>query len=76
MTPEGRLAGVGDEAEAFSKRSEPGAKYAEYLIHARRGNLVVKVWLAVAGDSFAAKEELAAAAMAITKDTFALVPLG
>ncbi|MEV1154810.1 hypothetical protein AB0J27_05300 [Micromonospora chokoriensis] len=52
ITPAGAVPGVGEEAEAFTKRSTPGFKYAEYMVHARTGNLVVKVWLAVGGDSY------------------------
>ena len=74
MTADGALAGVGEEAEGFTKQSDPGYKYAEYLIHARRGNLVVKVWLAVGAEAFAPKEKLAAATLAITNGTLGLVP--
>jgi hypothetical protein len=74
MTPDGALAGVGEEAEGFTKQSDPGYKYAEYLIHARRNNLVVKVWLAVGGEAFTPKEKLAAVALEITKQTLGLVP--
>jgi len=76
MTPDGALAGVGEEAEGFTKQSEPGYKYAEYLIHARRGNLVVKVWLAVGGNAFTPKDKLAAVTLAIAKGTLDRVPKG
>lgn len=69
-----RSPGVGEEAEAFSKQSDPGYKYAEHLIHARRGNLVVKVWLAVGGKAFTPKEKLATVTLAITKRTLDRVP--
>jgi hypothetical protein len=74
MTPDRTLAGVSEEAEGFTKQSEPGYKYAEYLIHARLGNLVVKVWLAVGGQAFTPKEKLAAVTLSITKATLGAVP--
>ncbi|MEV4826138.1 hypothetical protein [Micromonospora sp. NPDC049274] len=74
MTPAGAVTGVGDEAEAFTRRSEPGFKYAEYMVHARTGNLVVKVWLAVGGVSYAATETLASKALTFLKATQAVVP--
>ncbi|HEX5542969.1 MAG TPA: hypothetical protein VFX60_15640 [Micromonospora sp.] len=74
MTPVGDVAGVADEAEAYTKESEPGFKYAEYLVHARSGNLVVKVWLAVGANKVTAKSELASSALAVLQATLALVP--
>ncbi|PZG02482.1 hypothetical protein C1I99_02330 [Micromonospora deserti] len=74
MTPVGAVAEVGEEAEAFTKRSEPGFKYAEYLVHARTGNLVVKVWLAVGGESYAPTSTLAEKSLTILKATQAAVP--
>lgn len=74
MTPEGPVAGLAEEAEAFSKRSEPGFKYAEYMVHARTGNLVTKVWLAVGGDSYPSTETLATKVIAILKAVQAAVP--
>ncbi|PYC65560.1 hypothetical protein C7C45_28230 [Micromonospora arborensis] len=74
MTPVGVIAGVGDEAEAFTRRSEPGFKYAEYMVHARMGNLVVKVWLAVGGASYVATETLAPKALTVLRATQAAVP--
>lgn len=74
MTPAGAITGVGDEAEAFTRRSEPGFKYAEYMVRARTGNLVVKVWLAVGGTSYAATETLASKALTLLKATQAAVP--
>ncbi|MBQ1019782.1 hypothetical protein KBX71_18195 [Micromonospora sp. D93] len=74
MTPAGVITGVGDEAEAFTRRSEPGFKYAEYMVRARTGNLVVKVWLAVGGASYAATETLASKALTLLKATQAAVP--
>ncbi|MBQ1009382.1 hypothetical protein KBX53_00100 [Micromonospora sp. M51] len=74
MTPAGAISGVGDEAEAFTRRSEPGFKYAEYMVRARTGNLVVKVWLAVGGASYAATETLASKALTLLKATQAAVP--
>jgi hypothetical protein len=74
MTSEGAVTGLGDEAEAFSKESQPGFKYSEYLVHARSGNLVVKVWLAVGGNEFTPKATLAARSQAIAKTALAAVP--
>ncbi|WP_237747064.1 hypothetical protein [Micromonospora lupini] len=74
MTPVGGISGVGDEAEAFTRRSEPGFKYAEYMVHARMGNLVVKVWLAIGGASYVATETLAPKALTLLRATQAAVP--
>ncbi|MFG1723190.1 hypothetical protein ACGFII_31685 [Micromonospora chalcea] len=74
MTPAGAVPGVGEEAEAFTKRSAPGFKYAEYMMHARTGNLVVKVWLAVGGDSYVANSVLAERSLTILRATQAAVP--
>ncbi|MFG1840227.1 hypothetical protein ACGFH8_17470 [Micromonospora sp. NPDC049175] len=74
MTPAGGITGVGDEAEAFTRRSEPGYKYAEYMVNARTGNLVVKVWLAVGGASYVATETLAPKALTLLRATQAAVP--
>ncbi|MEU1746676.1 hypothetical protein ACWD8I_06365 [Micromonospora arida] len=74
MTPAGVITGVGDEAEAFTRRSEPGFKYAEYMVRARTGNLVVKIWFAVGGASYAAAETLASKALTLLKATQAAVP--
>ncbi|MGC4812276.1 hypothetical protein ACLQ29_17270 [Micromonospora sp. DT228] len=76
MTPAGAIPGVGDEAEAFTKRSEPGFKYAEYMVHARTDNLVVKVWFAVGGASYAGTEMLASKALTFLRATQAAVPIG
>ncbi|MER6589655.1 hypothetical protein [Micromonospora chalcea] len=74
MTPAGAVPGVGEEAEAFTKRSSPGFKYAEYMVHARTGNLVVKVWLAVGGESYVANSVLAEKSLIILRATQAAVP--
>ncbi|NED50940.1 hypothetical protein G3I24_08455 [Micromonospora aurantiaca] len=74
MTPAGAVPGVGEEAEAFTKRSTPGFKYAEYMVHARTGNLVVKVWLAVGGESYVAASVLAEKSLTILRATQAAVP--
>ncbi|SCG38315.1 hypothetical protein GA0070614_0502 [Micromonospora coxensis] len=75
MAPAGPVTGVGEEAEAFTKQSTPGFKYAEYMVHSRTGNLVVKVWLAVGGDSFTPTATLAAKAVAILSATRSAVPV-
>lgn len=74
MRPEGPVEGIGEQAEAYSRESEPGFKYAEYLIQARTGNLVVEVWLAVGGTAFTPKARLATAARAVLVATMAQVP--
>ncbi|WP_433458364.1 hypothetical protein [Micromonospora sp. CA-248212] len=74
MTADGPVAEVGEEAEGFVKRSDPGFKYTEYMVHARDANLVVKVWLAVGGDSYLPTKTLAAKALTILKATYTAVP--
>ncbi|MEU7923262.1 hypothetical protein [Micromonospora zamorensis] len=74
MTADGPVPGLGEQAEAFVKRSDPGFKYTEYMVHARGANLVVKVWLAIGGGSYLPKEVLAAKALEILKATFTAVP--
>jgi hypothetical protein len=74
MTADGAIAGVGEEAEGFAKESDPGFKNSEYLVHARTGNLVVKVWLAVGGKAFTPKQRLADAVLPILKATLAVIP--
>jgi hypothetical protein len=74
MKSDGTISGVGEQADGFTKQSNPGFKYAEYMVHARTGNLVVKVWLAVGGDTYAAKKDLSAATLAITRTTLGLIP--
>ncbi len=76
MTPVGAIAGLGDEAEAFYKKSAPGTeyKYTEYLVHSRTGNLVVEVWISVGDDSYLPMSTLAPKALAILTDTQAAVP--
>ncbi|SCL58363.1 hypothetical protein GA0070604_3816 [Micromonospora eburnea] len=74
MNPAGAVTGVGEEAEAFTKQSTPGFKYAEYMVHARTGNLVVKVWLAVGGESYVPTSTLAAKALAVVRATQSAVP--
>ncbi|MEV4481789.1 hypothetical protein [Micromonospora coxensis] len=75
MAPVGPVADAGEEAEAFTKQSTPGFKYAEYMVHSRTGNLVVKVWLAVGGDSFTPTATLATKAIAILSATRSAVPV-
>ncbi|MFC6022325.1 hypothetical protein ACFP2T_39975 [Plantactinospora solaniradicis] len=74
MRPDGAVSGIGDEAEGFTEESEPGFKYSEYMIHARSGNLVLKVWLAVGGTAFTPKDVLADKATTIAKATLPQVP--
>ncbi|MFJ8581141.1 hypothetical protein [Micromonospora sp. NPDC093277] len=74
MNPVGAVSGLGGEAEAFTKQSAPGFKYAEYMVHARAGNLVVKVWLAVGGKSYVPTSTLEAKTLAIVKATQSAVP--
>jgi hypothetical protein len=72
--PDAQLSGIGDQAEGFRKESQPGFKYSEYTVHARNGNLVVKVWLAVGGNDFTPTQTLATKAETILKATMAQVP--
>ncbi|MGC4897445.1 hypothetical protein [Micromonospora sp. DT31] len=74
MMPAGPVDGVGDEAEAFTKLSTPGVRYAEYMVHARTGNLVVKVWLGVGGRSYVPVSSLAARARTVLRETVSSVP--
>ena len=74
MKPDGDVAGLGDEASSFTKRSASGSRQSEYLVHSRTGNLVVKVWLAVGGDSYVPEGELAGPARTITGTTIKLIP--
>jgi hypothetical protein len=72
MTAAGDVAGLGDEAAALTKRSDPGQS--EYLIHSRAGNLVVKVWLSVGGDAYPPEQTLAGPVRTITDTTIKLIP--
>ncbi|MFY1637626.1 hypothetical protein ACN27F_30870 [Solwaraspora sp. WMMB335] len=74
MLPEGGVPGLGDQAAAFSRRTEPGFKYAEYMIHVQLANLMVLVWLAVGGNEFVPGEQLATPTRTIAEATLALVP--
>lgn len=74
MSPDGDVTGLGEEAVAFSKQSTGASRHTEYMIRARTGNLVVKVWLTVGGDSSAAKVALADKVRAIAEATLRLVP--
>ncbi|WP_144122486.1 hypothetical protein [Catellatospora sichuanensis] len=73
MTPDGPVDGIGEVAEAFTIETEPGFKYSEYKIHARSGNLVVEVWLAVGGKAFTPKPTLAEATAAVAESTLGVV---
>ncbi|WP_247669655.1 hypothetical protein [Micromonospora sp. H61] len=74
MRREGGLEGIGDEAEAYTRQSQPGFKYAEHMAQARENNLVVQVWLAVGGDEFVPTKLLAQATVKALRRTLALVP--
>ncbi|MDG4771791.1 hypothetical protein [Solwaraspora sp. WMMD792] len=74
MLPEGGVPGLGDQAAAFARRTEPGFKYAEYMIHVRLANLMLLVWLAVGGNEFVPTAQLAAPARTIAEAALALVP--
>jgi len=75
MKPEGSISGIGEQAEAFALETEPqqAFKYSEYRVHARDGNLVIEVWLAIGGKAFTPKETLATKTTAITQRAFAMV---
>jgi hypothetical protein len=74
MSQDGTVDGVGDEAEGFTRQSRPGFRNAEYMIHARSGNLVLKVWLAVGGKTFTPKDVLAGKVLTILRATLPMVP--
>jgi hypothetical protein len=75
MSADGPIQGVAEEAEGYARDHDVGGvRYSEYLIHARRGNLVVKVFLSVGGDQSTPKEDLASRTLTITKTTLAAVP--
>ncbi|MEU5937419.1 hypothetical protein [Micromonospora sp. NPDC047187] len=74
MRREGGLEGIGDEAEAYTRQSQPGFKYAEHMAQARENNLVVQVWLAVGGDEFVPTKLLAQETVKALRRTLALVP--
>jgi hypothetical protein len=72
MRPAGDLAGVGERAEAFTRRSGAGGATAEYMVRVRSGNLVVKVWLSVTGGG--SETALTAPVRRIAVATLAQVP--
>lgn len=74
MSPDGPVSGLGEEAEGFSEQSEAGVKQAEYMIHARSSNLVLKVWLAVGGTTYTPKDVLATKVKKIAQLSLAEVP--
>lgn len=74
MRPDGVVAGIGEEAEGFVRTSGSGRKTSEYMVRARSGNLVIKVWLAVTGTAATPKSTLAPPVRAIASATLALVP--
>jgi hypothetical protein len=74
MVPEGAVADLGEQAEAFSAQSTAGGgKTTEYLMHARTGNLVVKTFLTVGGDDYVTKQSLAGPCRELTAATMVLV---
>lgn len=74
LSPDGAVPGLGDEAEAFARASGSGVTKSEYLLRARAGNLVTKVWLTVNGAAATPKASLAEPAKRITAATLAIVP--
>jgi hypothetical protein len=72
MQPAGDVADLGERAEAFTRRSGSGGTTAEYMIRARSGNLVLKVWLAVNG--FGSEAALAAPVRGVAEATLEQVP--
>jgi len=70
----GAVTGLGDEAEAYSKESEPGFKYSEYKVSVRSGNLVLDVWLAVGGVAFTPVATLAERSQAIARTVLTQIP--
>jgi hypothetical protein len=74
LRPEATVPGLGEQAEAFTRTSGSKVLKSEYLVHARAGNLVVKVWLAVNGTTTTATASLAEPTRQITAAVLALVP--
>ena len=72
----GKVAGVGQEAEAFARDSGSGPIRSEYMITARDGNLVTKVWLTVSGDQRTSRSALESAVRPVSTATIELVPRG
>jgi len=73
MQSDGSLTGGWDQGEAATLNTLEGSKQTQYLVHLRSGNLYLRVWLAVNGDSYVAKDKLAGPAKAIAEQTYATV---
>lgn len=73
MQADGTVAGAWEQGEAATLNTTEGSKQTQYLVHVRSGNLTLKVWLAVNGDSYAAKDTLATPAKAIAEKAYTSV---
>ncbi|NUT31843.1 MAG: hypothetical protein HOV79_02100 [Hamadaea sp.] len=73
MQVDGPVTGAWEQGEAATLNTTEGSKQAQYLIHVRTGNLHLKVWLAVGGDSYVAKDKLAGPAKAFTDAAYKTV---
>ena len=74
LKAEGPVAGLGDLADAFALESDPGFKNSEYMIVARRSNLVVTVLLEVGGTAFTPKQTMATKVRSLADATLATIP--
>jgi hypothetical protein len=74
LKAEGPVTGLGDQADAFALESDVGFKNSEYMIVARRSNLVVTVLLGVGGTAFTPKQAMATKVRALADATLAAVP--
>lgn len=73
MKPDGAVAGPWEQGAGRTLDTAEGYKHSEYLVHVLSGNLHVSVWLAVGGDAYTPKEELAPVVKAMTEQTYATV---
>jgi len=74
LKAEGPVAGLAEQADAFALESDPGFKNSEYMIVARRSNLVVTVVLEVGGTAFTPKQTMATKVRALADATLAAIP--
>lgn len=73
MKADGAVAGPWEQGGGRTLDTTDGYRHSEYLVHTRSGNLHISVWLAVGGDAYTPKEQLAPAVKAIAEQTYATV---
>jgi hypothetical protein len=73
MKSDGAVAGPWEQGAGRTLDTQVGYKHSEYLVHVRSENLYLSVWLAVGGDSYAAKDKLAPKVQALAEATFTTV---